>query len=456
MSDQASNPNTIVSDRKRFLRFFIPSVLGLMLFLMPVTRNGELTVMLGLYVDWMILNYNDLLMRIVVWITVFSAILGGYCLIFKPKWKENRPLLYAMAETTPIWFLLRAAGASIGIMVLFEIGPEILRLEDTGFVMFNDIGIGFFLIVIPGCFLMPLLTEYGAMDFIGVMAAPLFKRAFNLPGRSAVDAISSFVSSSLVGIMLTSQQYQRNRYTGREAVAIVTNFSVVSVPFALVIATVSGIGDVFFLWYFASMIACVACAIITVRIPPISRIPDIYKDGTVSNNNEDTNQHQNIILRGVDIAMKTADNAPPVKRSAKLATHMSMEQLFAVLGPSLALGTMTTILAFHSPVGELIGTPISWIISLFNVENAKYIAPGFVFGFLDQFIPAVIASNIEGDVMRFVLAGLSMCQIIFMSETGVIILRCGLPIKFSQLLQIFIIRTLIVIPILLIFALIIF
>ena len=209
----------------------------------------------------------------------------------------------------------------------------------------------------------------------------------------------------------------------------------------------------FFTWYIAATIACIICAIVTVRIPPISNIDDRFKDGSEKPYKNLNQSQKNIFRSGLEVALNTADQAPPIKTLVRLASKMSLEQLFAVLGPSLALGTMSTILAFHSPIGEMIGSPIAWILSFFSVENSKYIAPGFIFGFLDQFVPAVIAGNVANETMRFVLAGLSICQIIFMSETGVIILRSGLPVNLLQLFQLFVIRTLIIIPILLLFAL---
>ena len=52
------------------------------------------------------------------------------------------------------------------------------------------------------------------------------------------------------------------------------------------------------------------------------------------------------------------------------------------------------------------------------------------------------------DATSFVLAGLSVTQLIFMSEVGVIILRSSLPISFAELLVIFLLRTAIVLPVL--------
>ena len=67
-------------------------------------------------------------------------------------------------------------------------------------------------------------------------------------------------------------------------------------------------------------------------------------------------------------------------------------------------------------------------------------------------MPAIVASGIESEVTSFVLAGLSVCQIIFMSEVGVIILRSSLPVDLTDLILIFLLRTMIILPVLILGA----
>jgi nucleoside recognition membrane protein YjiH len=84
------------------------------------------------------------------------------------------------------------------------------------------------------------------------------------------------------------------------------------------------------------------------------------------------------------------------------------------------------------------------------LPEARAAAPGFLAGFLDQFMPALIAANIDSELTRFVLAGLSISQLIYMAEVGVLIIRSSLPLDFGQLLVIFALRTVIVLPVFLV------
>lgn len=433
---------------KPFLRFLIPSLIGIILFLVPFPTDDGVTILFGIYSGWMQQALGFILLDIVVWITIIGAASGVYYVLARPDWEASHPFLHAIAATTLGWLALRLVGAAIGIMVLYEIGPEIFRLEDTGIAMFKDVGIGFTIVLIPACFLMPLLTEFGAMEFFGTFVAPAFRKLFLLPGRSAVDATASFISSSNIGVLVTGQQYRRGFYTGREAAAIATNFSVVSLPFALVIADVSNIGHMFFPWYVTAIVACLACAVITPRMPPLSRIPDTYKDGVDRSHEHDAPAGEPLLQRSYDTAIISAAKAPNPPEMARQGGLMFVEQMFGVTGPMMALATLAAIVAFHSAAGAWISAPVTFLLSLFDVADASRVGIGFIFGFIDQFIPAVIAGDLSSEPMRFILAGLSLCQLIYMSETGLVMLRVGLPITAWQLFILFMIRTLIVTPVL--------
>lgn len=445
----AVTPPLKTNGLKPFLRFLIPSLIGLLLFLVPFPSEDGFTILFGLYSDWVNAKLGFILVEIMVTLAVIAALAGMYFMAFKPDWEKRHPILHAMSAVTVGWLLLRIIGAVISLMVYFKFGPEVLRLEDTGVVVVTELTIAFVIVILPACFLMPLLTEFGAMDFFGTMVAPVFRKLFRLPGRAAVDATASFISASNIGILVTGQQYRRGFYTGREAVAVATNFSVVSLPFAFVIAEVSGIGSQFFAWYMTAIVACVVCAAISPRIPPISRIPDEFINGKASDDRmKQRNTDGSILSRSLDNAISAAAKTPPIPEMARMGNIMMFEQVFSIIGPMVAVGTLAAAAAFYSPIGEWISMPIAWVLSFFDIENASRVAPGFIFGFLDQYIPTIVASTIDSARMKFVLAGLSLTQLIFMAETGLVMLRVGLPLTLLQLVQIFIVRTIVTTPVL--------
>ncbi len=66
-----------------------------------------------------------------------------------------------------------------------------------------------------------------------------------------------------------------------------------------------------------------------------------------------------------------------------------------------------------------------------GVENAFEAAPAAIVGFIDMFIPALLAINIPSIATRWMIAVLSLVQIIFMTEVGVLAMQtdAGLNVK---------------------------
>lgn len=112
--------------------------------------------------------------------------------------------------------------------------------------------------IIPvGCFFMPFLLNYGVIDFVGSLMEPLMRPVFKVPGRAAVNAIASFVSSSSVGVLITNKLYNTGVYTEKEAVLVATGFSAVSVGFAYMVIKTAGLADHFLKVYFIARDCCI-------------------------------------------------------------------------------------------------------------------------------------------------------------------------------------------------------
>mgnify|MGYP000138529600 FL=1 len=437
-----------MADKKLFFKFLLPSLIGVLLFLCPINYNGNETILLAVITSLVRAPFEAYMLEIIVSIVCIAALGSGYFILFKPHWVETRPSLYIMCQTTPLWFIFRLVGALFAVMVFFKLGPEFIWSEKTGYLVFTDIGATIFFIITVACFLMPFLTEFGFMEFIGTLVSRPFGFLFTLPGRSAIDAMASFLTASNVGLLITISQYEKGQYSTREAACIAVNFSVVSISFSLLIAQVAGIDHLFIKWYLAVVVACVFCAFITVRIPPLSKLTDSYYPLVGKQVTEELNHSGGAFSKATHNAMIRAKTAPGPKQFMQNGWYGAIGVVFGVLGPSMAVGTTTIILLTHTPIFDIISYPIYYILDAFNFPEATVAAPGLVIGFLDQFMPAVIASKAQDETVKFILAGMAVTQLIYMSEVGLIILRSSLPLKFTHLLVIFILRSIIAFPVL--------
>ncbi|MEM9758883.1 MAG: nucleoside recognition domain-containing protein, partial [Pseudomonadota bacterium] len=347
----------------------------------------------------------------------------------------------------PLWIALRTLGALIALCVFLDEGPEILRGAETGVAVFRDICMPIFVIYAASAFLMGLVTDYGLMEFVGVLLQAPFSRLFRLPGRAAVDSVVSFVSSSGVGLLLTIRQYELGVYNAREASVICCSFSVVSLPFALVIAKVARIDGLFAPWYLTIVAACILAALVISRVGPLARKSEdrLVEYGAPA---AAALEGENVLRRALRAARTRAGRANGVGDYLRAGLEASLDYTFGLLGPIMTVATLASVLVFRTPVFDWLAAPLAWALQLLAFPEAPLAAKGFVVGFLDQFMPAFVARGLDAEFARFVVGGLSVAQLIYLSEYGLIVLRSRLPISFLDLVVTFAVRTLIVTPVL--------
>ena len=73
-------------------------------------------------------------------------------------------------------------------------------------------------------------------------------------------------------------------------------------------------------------------------------------------------------------------------------------------------------------------------------------------GFTDMFIPALLLGGISSVKNKFIVGVLSLMQIIYLTEVGTIIIKSEIPLNLWKLFLIFMERTLIAIPLIVLFA----
>ena len=433
---------------KTKLRFVLPSLLGVLVFLIPVPWDGRLTIGVGIVTRWIKTLMGGYGLHILVGIMAATCVLTVLGTVFRGRWLQRHDGMKELFDVDVIWLLLRLLGLTFGLIYLFQVGPELLKSEGIGGAILVGIGVNVIAVWVASCTLLPLLTDFGFMEFAGTLARPVFRKVFQLPGHSAIDAITSFVGASSIGLLITIGQYEHSNYTARQACVIATNFSVVSIPFCLVVSTVAGIEHLFISWYVVVVVACLVAALITPRLPPLSRQAAICFDGRPETGAHDQSNSQSLLSEAWMKALERAEKAPGTREFFATGLASMVFFAFSILAAAMAMATLAALLALHTPIFGWLGYPFIGLLELAQLPTAAEAAPALFSGYVDQYMPAVVASGIESELTSFVLAGLSVTQLIFMSELGVIILRSSLPLGVVDLVWIFLLRTVIVLPIL--------
>ena len=102
---------------QKILKFIIPSLLGVFLFMIPIPWNGSLTIPIAIFSKLIISLLGDYLPIISVVIISLSAALAIIAKIFKPKFITNNNYLNGLFNVSPLWFSLRIIGAILATLL---------------------------------------------------------------------------------------------------------------------------------------------------------------------------------------------------------------------------------------------------------------------------------------------------------------------------------------------------
>ncbi|NNC22696.1 YjiH family protein [Salinisphaera sp. USBA-960] len=339
-------------------------------------------------------------------------------------------------------FILAAIFATL---LVLHIGPDWLLDKDVGG-MALKLGSSVLLTVSVAGFLVVFLMAFGFPEFIGTLMEPSMRVLYRVPGRAAVDAVASFVASPAVGVFITNQFYKDGQYTQREAATIATSFSVVSIGFFALLCSIGGILEYLPHMIVTSFIIIFLTAIVTSRIPPLSRKRDIYIDNREDAANT-TQEHasQHILVRACQAASRRA--AATGLATFKKALWDAITFAQKIVAYVIAIATLSLVVATYTPVFNYLGAAFEYPLAVLQLPDAGAIAPTILISIAEIALPAIIISGTQADPMSiFFVCTLSTVQLIFFTESANAILEADIPLSVWELVLIFIIRTLIALP----------
>jgi nucleoside recognition membrane protein YjiH len=448
--------NKKVISPKSIFKFLLPSLAGVILFMTPILYNGEVTIPIAIFSKLVLNSLESMLPAIMTAIICATAAGTVLTKVIKPSFITKNHFLNNLFNVSPLWFSARLIGMIFAVSTLFEIGPSWMWSEYTGGLLLNDLLPILFSVFLFAGLLLPLLLDFGLLEFFGTLLTKIMRPVFTLPGRSSIDCIASWLGDGTIGVLLTSKQYEEGYYTKREAAVIGTTFSAVSITFSLVVISQVNLGHMFIPFYLTVTLAGIVAAIIIPRIPPLSRKPDSYYNGKVADQKELIPEGYTSFTWGLEQAVDKADSSKGIKAFFTSGTRNVLDMWLGVAPIVMAFGTLALIIAEFTPVFKWIGMPFIPLLQLMRIPEAKEASQTLIVGFADMFLPSVIGSTIQSELTRFVVACLSVTQLIYMSEVGGLLLGSKIPVNMKDLTIIFFLRTLITLPVIALAAHIIF
>ncbi len=435
------NPDNL----KALIKFILFSGFGLFMFMFPMPGQESFATPISLITD-LTDQYLQKTTPYLLLLIITIAVLGIFIAkLFRPTILTEKLWLKDLFFVDNWIMITKIIALIVTLCVMFDIGPEIIRSEDNGATM---VGLAKTLIAIAITlsFILPFLTDCGIMEFVGVLLKPLIRPLFHVPGRASVDLIASWLASSNTAVLITANQYNSNYYTKREAATIMTNFSLVSIPFCLVVAQTLNLAHIFPLLYLTITGIGIFLAIIGVRLYPLKNIADTYCHGAGEKLNEEVPEDTKLFHWALSAAIDRAKNFRLSKAFCD-GLKMTIGIVLDIIPIVVAWGTIGSLLVNCTPIFYWLSYPMGLYLQLFGVSEAFTIAPATLVGFIDMFIPALIMPSDLSEQGKFIVGVLSLVQIIYMTEVGSIIVKSNVGLGIKHLFIIFLQRTIIAIPI---------
>lgn len=428
----------------KVLKFAIPSLLGAALFLIPMKINEEFVLGVSILCDiiqgWM----NPFVDMLALILLGTSAIVPILAKIFKPGIIMNHKTMRSLFDVSYVIIAVRAVGFAYLVCYLFKVGPEFIWSDTTGGEAYNIVST-ILTLMVGTSLLISLLTDFGIMDYAGILVRRFMRPLFTLPGRASLDCIASWVGSSLTGALLTSTQYKDGYYTKREACVIMTCFSTAAFSFIFILTRVCGLEAYFLPSVLTIYAAVIPCAILLPRVYPLSKQKDEYSKEQPEIR-EEIPQGMSKSRWALQCAVEKADEMT-VKKFLVKGVQTIASVWFDVLPMVMFVAATGMIINEYTPVFKILTIPFVPLLNLMGFAEAEVAAPMLLTGFLDQFLPVAMAGAITAIDTRFFVFCMAIAQIIYLSEIGVMMIRSKLDFNLGKIFLVFLERTLLSMPI---------
>lgn len=448
------NVENEVLSSKDYLKFLIPSLIGVFLFLFPIIKDGAVNIPLGYLIDFFKSAFKPFGMQIIYGVVLVSSSITIVHTLVNIKIISENKFWSAIFKVGIVGFVIRVLAIIFTVTLIMK--PEsgffaMIANGNTGYLAM-DLMFTIFVTFFITCYAIPLISDYGIMDLTGTIFRGFTYPLFKLPGRCTVDLVTSWIGGNSTGILITIRQYVTGFYNVREAVVISTMFSAVSLPFCLVIANTLKVGELFLPFYGIMVLVGIISTVIMVRIPPLSTLDDSTYENMDYLTDEiapkGINKYKWAMRKSVLQARKGGGFKDVIVNGTK-----SYIDLFLVLAPTImAIAIVSLVLSEYTPVFKWISYPMGYYLKVLGVPEAFEAAPATIIGFADMFLPAIVASSIVSMKTRFIVGVLSLVQIIYLSEMGAVLIGSKIPINIKHLAILFLEKTIIALPIIVLFT----
>lgn len=404
---------------KHLWRFFVYSAIGVFAFFVPFPIGEKNTILLDHIVGIVQTTLGDLNHYIVM-----AMILAGAIYQFvSGRWKQDTARF--------IFASLSVLAVVLCAMLVLGFGPAFLFEERLGPFILDKLVVPVGLLIPVGGVFLGLLVGFGLMEFIGVMVQKFMRPVYHTPGKSAVDAVASFLGSYSLGLLITNRVYRSGGYTAKESAIIAAGFSTASATFMVVVARTLDLMDIWGIYFGVTLIVCFLVTAVIVRIPPLKTMPDDYFPGAEPQ--PEKKIEGNLFNAAWTEAKAFLAEAESLPKTLWKNFRDGILMTIQVIPGIMSVGVIGLCLAFYTPVFKILGVifyPFAWI---FGLSDPWLASEAFAIGLSELFLPATLVADAPSEILRFTVGVVSISQVFFFSSMIPAVLATDIPLSISKM-----------------------
>ena len=365
-------------------KFFILNLIGIFMFFITITVGGKESIPVDHIVTY--------IRKIPMFETIYGTavvMIGAIYPFIRKTWNKDK--------VTMVFSILKLLAIPFMVMWLMQAGPARWFDSDMMPFIYNKVVLPVACLVPVGAVFLSFLINYGLMEFIGVFMKPVMRPIWKTPGRSAVDAVASFVGSYSVGLLITNRVYKEGFYSTKEAAIIATGFSTVSATFMVVVAKTLGLMDHWNLYFWSTLI--------------ITFLVTAWEEGLVA-----------------------CEKAPTIAEGIKQNFVDGINMALGIAPSLMSVGFLGLLIAEYTPVFKFIGyifVPFTMLCG-FGAE-AVMMGKACAISLAEMFLPAGIVGG-ASPFAQYVTAIVCVSEILFFSASIPCVMGTDIDLSLKDLI----------------------
>ena len=407
-------------------KFILLNAIGIFMFFITI-QIGETK---SIPVDFVVTKIRSIPYFELVYCSLIVAV-GAVLPFIRKTWNKDK--------VTMVFSFLKLLAIPALILWLTKTGPARWFEDDMLPFIYNKVVVPVTCLVPVGAVFLAFLINYGLMEFIGVFMKPVMRPIWKTPGRSAVDAVASFVGSYSVGLLITNRVYKEGFYSTKEACIIATGFSTVSATFMVIVAKTLGLMDYWNVYFWSTLIITFIVTAITTRIYPLSKKPDSGYQG-MNTIPEPIPEKGKLLSTAMNEGLEACANAPGILEGIKKNFLDGLNMALGI-GPSLmSIGFLGLLLAEYTPIFTIIGyifVPFAFLLG-FGSE-AVLMGKACAISLAEMFLPAGIVGG-ASPFAQYVVAIVCVAEVLFFSASIPCVLGTDIDISLKDIIIVWVER----------------